>query len=207
MENYNWKELAFADAVATSSLLDNSEITSHKVLYPGASDIINQKLVDCLSEKYEDSLADFIFAPVDYLPQRHTNLGAFTNLGVFARKDIEVGTCIPLVGLLATLPKCDDDLPKDTEVSTFKIKSEDEMMLGPLAFVNHSCWANTKYCLSQGWHISLLCLKIGKKTYFRIYTALTPLFPSGRSHRTHFSECRRILNALKNFLVTSSWQV
>ena len=104
----------------------------------------NEKLADCLSEKYLEAFSQFNFAPVEYLPSQK-----FTNLGVFARKDIGVDTRLLLPGFLAELPSC-DDLPEGTNVSVFKRKGE-ELMLGPLSFVNHSCWPNSVYIINQGW--------------------------------------------------------
>ena len=148
MESFTWKELAHADAVATSKTIDNPKVISHKVILAHSGDHVNEKLIDCLCEMYRKSCEDFVFAPVEYLPPQR-----YTNLGVFAGSDIETGSPIQLFGFLAKLPKT-HDMPEDANVSVFKRKGE-ELMLGPLSFVNHSCLPNAVYVIDQGWHMFL----------------------------------------------------
>ena len=144
MIKFTWKELAIADAYVTNQMFDNSQVQSHKVLIPNSSDKINKNLVDLMTEKYAEACIDFEFRPVDYLPSLR-----YTNLGVFAKKEIEKESFINLDGFLAKLPKS-DDFPEDISVSIFKRKGE-ELMLGPLSFVNHSCWPNAVYIVKHGW--------------------------------------------------------
>ena len=89
---------------------------SHKVLSLGSNDTINDELVETLTDAYKKALVDFAFAPVSHLPEQR-----FTNLGVFAEKDIEMGSKIELMGFLAEIPKICDMLV-DAKVSVFKRK-------------------------------------------------------------------------------------
>ena len=144
MESFTWKELAHADAVARSNIIDDAKVISHNIILADSGDNVNQRLVECLCECYRKSCEDFVFDPVDYLPPQR-----YTNLGVFARSDIETERYIQLFGFLAKIPKS-NDLPEDANVSVFKRKGE-ELMLGPLSFVN-SCLPKSLYVINQGWH-------------------------------------------------------
>ena len=98
-----WNQLAVADAFVTSTLIDSCDIISHKILSPDSNDTINDELVVTLTDAYEKALVDFAFAPVSYLPEQR-----FTNLGVFGKRDNEMGSKIELMGFLAEIPKfCD----------------------------------------------------------------------------------------------------
>ena len=156
MKCLDWKQLAIADAVDTRELLDGAGFTSHKVLQPEPGASIDCHLVEALTREYRKSLVDFNFAQVSYLSSQR-----FANLGVFAKKDLEVGVRIELAGFLARIPEsC--DLPENANVSVFKRNGE-ELMLGPLSFVNHSCWPNSVYVLEQDSLMSLRSLRTIKK--------------------------------------------
>ena len=75
-----------------------------------------------------------------------------------------MGSQIELMGFLAEIPQsC--DLPVDANVSIFQRKRE-ELMLGPLSFVNHSCYPNVTYSINQDESMSLRplrAIKIGEE--------------------------------------------
>ena len=141
MSKYSWKELALADAKVTAELLDGCGVMSHKVLQANEKNEFRE-LEDQLTEEYQASMKDFSFQRVQYLPEKR-----YTNLGVFARRDVEKGIEMKLSGLLADIPTS-EELPADADVSVFQRKKE-QLMLGPLSFVNHSCWPNSVYTINR----------------------------------------------------------
>ena len=92
--------------------------------------------------RIQKTLPSFEILHVDYLPPQK-----FTNLGVFALSDIHARTEIPVKGILAEFQE-KEDLPEDANVSVFLRRGE-ELMLGPLSFVNHSCFPNCLYVRSE----------------------------------------------------------
>ena len=138
-----WKELALVDAELTNALIDNEEVHSHKVLDPGHSRTLNTTLHAMLEKEYEETLLNFEIKPVHYLPEQK-----FTNLGVFAKSDIEANSELSLRGVMAEIEEF-EQLPDDANVSVFQ-RNGAELMLGPLSFVNHSCWPNSLYVKSHG---------------------------------------------------------
>ena len=156
MSAFTWKELALADAVATKDLIDKKGVHSHKVLELTFRQKVNPILLKLLKKEYLDTLKHFKISTVDYLPRQK-----FTNLGVFALSDIDAGCEIPLIGFLAEIRE-EDSFPEDANVSVFQRKDE-ELMLGPLSFVNHSCFPNCSYISSQSDRISLKTLRSFKK--------------------------------------------
>ena len=147
-----WKELALVDAELTNALIDNEEKHSHKVLDPGHSRTLNTTLHAMLEKEYEETLLNFEIKPVHYLPEQK-----FTNLGVFAKSDIEANSELSLRGVMAEIEEF-EQLPDDANVSVFQ-RNGAELMLGPLSFVNHSCWPNSLYVKSHGNRVSLQTLR------------------------------------------------
>ena len=52
-----------------------------------------------------------------------------------------------LAGLLANIPTS-EELPADAHVSVFQRKNE-QLVIGPLSFVNHSRWPNSFHTINQ----------------------------------------------------------
>ena len=152
MTFYTWRELALADAVLTNVLFDNEEVHSHKVLFPGDRCTLNTTLHALLEKEYKETLLHFEIKPVNYLPDQK-----FTNLGVFAKSEIEANCELSLRGFMAEIEEL-EELPDDANVSVFH-RNGAELMLGPLSFVNHSCWPNTLYVKSQSNKVSLRTLR------------------------------------------------
>ena len=153
MQNFTWDELALADEKATSVMIDCNDVRSHKVLTADEKSC-NSQLVSRLTKEYTASLNDFDFVPVNYLPQT-----SHTNLGIFAKRDLEEGSDLHLMGFLADITAI-EDLPEGINVSVFQRKQE-QLMLGPLSFVNHSCWPNAVYVFRN----ELMSLKLLRKVY------------------------------------------
>ena len=99
MESFTWIELAVADAHVTEMLLDTSNIQSQKILTTESSDNHTKTLIQSLSEKYSEVFSQLNFLTVEYLPSQY-----FTNLGVFAKEDIEEDSSLLLDGFLSKLP-------------------------------------------------------------------------------------------------------
>ena len=60
---------------------------------------------------------------------------------------MEKGIGMNLAGLLANIPTS-EELPPDAHVSVFQRKNE-QLMVGPLSFVNHSRWPNSFHTINQ----------------------------------------------------------
>ena len=152
MSTFTWRPSALADAVATSEAIDSDVVKSHKVLEPGRCQNLNLALINNLRKEYKETLKSFEILPVDYLPPQK-----YTNLGIFALYDIHASIEIPVKGFLAEFQE-NEGLPEDATVSVFLRKGE-ELMLGPLSFVNHSCFPNCLYVSSQNNVITLKTLR------------------------------------------------
>lgn len=135
----SWRELAAADAAVTSRFVDTSVVKSHKVPLKEHNPL-NELLVTQLSDSYLKTFQNFAIREVNYLPKQN-----FTNLGIFALDDLKGNDLLDVVGFLAELP-CNANLP-ETDVSIVYSEQDksDNLMLGPLSFVNSSCLPNCVY--------------------------------------------------------------
>ena len=136
------QQLAYVDGKLTQKWVDSNEMVSHRISIEVDCPAFVQDVENSLDCEYGKSLRWVTYSPVRYL---HTE--SFSQIGLFARNDININTEIPgVIGYLVSIPE-DDILEGYNDFSIVQSSrvGVQWLMLGPISFINASCKPNVAY--------------------------------------------------------------
>ena len=143
-----WEILGFLDAQATSEIIDNELVKSHKLcVNDNVAQLLEEdkyrKLYEMIFRSYLEATEYVQFVPTPLYGQNSN----FTELAVLSTVVLEKKQVIPgLTGFTAYIT--DERLEEEEEKRSFSVLKRTEMnkktriMLGPASFVNHDCDPN-----------------------------------------------------------------
>ena len=137
-----WQQLAYVDGKLTQKWVDSNEMVSHRISIEVDCPAFVQDVENSLDCEYGRSLRWVTYSPVRYL---HTE--NFSQIGLFAKNDININTAIPgVIGYLVSIPE-DDILEGYNDFSIVQSSrvGVQGLMLGPISFINASCKPNVAY--------------------------------------------------------------
>ena len=139
----NWRELALIDSALVEKFVNNGDIRGHAIdvdYQTTESDVA--AVQDFLHGEYQRFLKVCELKIVPYLPTLNCSpLGVFSKK-VFKKDEVITG----LTGYLSEMKSAEVTKDKnDFSLIASKLLGKQWLMLGPIAFVNHSCVPNAKF--------------------------------------------------------------
>lgn len=143
----SWRDLACCDWKALQELLPDTP-NPHRIdtVSDFGGDIRDHPLYSEILSSYSTALTFCRISPL----LRPFSSDKFTSLGLFAKTDLAAGESLQITGHLAVFPE--NEIVQGVNDFSVYTGSVSRLMLGPLSFVNSSCFPNAQYRTNDKFH-------------------------------------------------------